>query len=361
MYSLDRIRVAGYRSIRDQTVELRPLNLLIGANGSGKSNFVGVFRLIREIIQGQLQLFTAQSGGASRLLHFGPKVTSMVSVHLWFGRDQYLVELVPAAGDSLVFGREILITEGGELPWTNSLGSGHKETALFGARSSELSVADLIVEELREWKVYHFNDTSDSSRIKQTGDLHDNLFLKPDGGNLPAFLFRLQETQPEFFRSLNDTIRMVAPFFGAFLLRPDRLNPEKIKFEWQERGSDTYFDAYALSDGTLRFICLATLLLQPELPSTILLDEPELGLHPYAVTVLADLLRSASTRAQVIVSTQSVTLVNQFGPEDILVVDREDGASVFRRLTSREIESWLDDYSLGELWEKNVLGGRPGA
>lgn len=361
MYNLDRIRVAGYRSIRDQTVELRQLNLLIGANGSGKSNFVGVFRLIREIIQGQLQLFTAQMGGASRLLYFGPKVTSMVNVHLWFGRDQYLFDLVPAAGDSLVFGKEVLVTEGGELPWTNPLGSGHKETALFGMHSSELNLADLIIEELREWKVYHFHDTSDSSRIKQTADLHDNVLLRPDGGNLAAFLYRLQETQPEVFRNLNDTIKMVAPFFGSFVLRPDRLNREKIKLEWEERDSETYFDAHALSDGSLRFICLATLLLQPELPSLLLLDEPELGLHPYAIRILADLLRSAATRSQVIVSTQSVTLVNQFGPEDILVVDREDGASVFRRLSSQEIESWLDDYSLGELWEKNVLGGRPGA
>ncbi len=125
--------------------------------------------------------------------------------------------------------------------------------------------------------------------------------------------------------------------------------------------SDAYFNAHALSDGTLRFICLATLLLQPELPSTILLDEPELGLHPYAIAVLADLLRSAATRTQVIVSTQSVTLVNQFDPEDMLMVDRAEGASVFRRLSHEEIDTWLDDYSLGELWEKNVLGGRPGA
>jgi len=165
--------------------------------------------------------------------------------------------------------------------------------------------------------------------------------------------------QPAAFRSIEDAIRMVAPFFGRFNLHSDRLNPTKIRLEWQEKGSDTYFDAHAFSDGTLRVISLATLLLQPELPTIVLIDEPELGLHPYAITVLAGLLRAASTRTQLLVSTQSVTLVNQLSPEEIVVVDRKDGESTFRRLREEEIAGWIDDYSLGELWEKNVLGGRP--
>ena len=138
-----------------------------------------------------------------------------------------------------------------------------------------------------------------------------------------------------------------------------RLNPSKIRVEWQERGSDVYFNATSFSDGTLRFLCLAVLLLQPELPSLILLDEPELGLHPAAVTLLASMLSSASERTQVIVATQSVTLVNQFTPENVWTVDREDGQSVFRQLSSSDQSEWLEDYSLGELWEKNLLGARP--
>jgi len=152
---------------------------------------------------------------------------------------------------------------------------------------------------------------------------------------------------------------MVAPFLEDFVLEPLALNQQMIRLEWREKGNDHVFGPGALSDGTLRFICLATLLLQPTLPSTILLDEPELGLHPYAITLLADLLRGASTKTQVIASTQSVSLVNQFEPQDILVVEREDGQSMFKRLEHGAMDAWLEDYGLGELWEKNLLGGRP--
>lgn len=328
MARLDRIRIAGFKSIRDQTVELRPLNVLIGANGSGKSNFIGAFRLLHEIAKERLQLYVARNGGADRLLHFGRKVTEELGLELVFGTALWRCVLVPTSSDSLT-----------------------------GSPEGSASV-DAILE---SWQVYHFQDTSEAAKVKQTADLHDNTYLRPDAGNLAAFLYRLRETHPGAYRNIEDVVRMVAPFFGSFALQPDRLNRDKIRLEWQELGSDAYFDAHSLSDGTLRFICLATLLLQPELPSMVLLDEPELGLHPYAITVLVDLLRSAATRTQVVVSTQSVTLVNQLAPEDILVVDRENGASVFRRLTEGEIATWLDDYALGELWEKNILGGRPGA
>lgn len=329
MARLDRIRIAGFKSIRDQTVELRPLNVLIGANGSGKSNFIGVFRLLHEIVKDRLQLYVARSGGADRLLHFGRKVSEQLGLELVFGTTSWRCVLVPTSSDSLT------------------------------GQSLEGSVSvDALLD---SWQVYHFQDTSEAAKVKQTADLHDNTYLRSDAANLAPFLYRLQETRPDVYRNIEDVIRMVAPFFGAFNLQPDRLNRDKIRLEWQELGSDAYFDAHSLSDGTLRFICLATLLLQPELPSILLLDEPELGLHPYAITILADLLRSAATRTQVVVSTQSVTLVNQLSPEDVLVVDRVDGASVFRRLTENEIATWLDDYALGELWEKNILGGRPGA
>jgi predicted ATPase len=183
--------------------------------------------------------------------------------------------------------------------------------------------------------------------------------LRSNASNLAAFLFLLQGQHPEHYREIVRTVRLVAPFFDDFALRPRPLNPNKIQLEWREKGSDSYFGANYLSDGTLRFMCLATLLLQPDLPATVLIDEPELGLHPYAITVLASLLRSAAQQTQVIVSTQSVPLVNQFRPEDVIVVDREDRQSVFRRLTQADLESWLDEYGLGDLWEKNLLGGRP--
>jgi len=183
--------------------------------------------------------------------------------------------------------------------------------------------------------------------------------LRSDAANLAAFLYLLRNTYSSHYQRIVETIRLVAPFFDDFVLRPTPENQNKIRLEWREKQSDDYFDASYFSDGTLRFICLATLLLQPQLPSLVIIDEPELGLHPYAINLLADMLHSAATKTQVIVSTQSVPLVNQFLPADVIVVDREDNQSVFHRLKSEKLGEWLDQYGLGELWEKNVIGGRP--
>ncbi len=365
MSALDKIRIAGFKSIRDQTLELRPLNVLIGANGAGKSNFIGAFRLLNQIVASNLQLYTGKAGGAESLLHFGRKVTEAIELELTFNPNSYQCRLDVTDDDSLLFGEERISYRGSgyDNPYVVPLGAGHKETALFheAAKSKTKSIAEHVLDATRSWQVYHFHDTSSSAKVKLTGNLNENDHLKPDAANLAAFLFRLQETREAEFRNVVETIRLAAPFFGRFRLQPSHLNPLKIRLEWFEKDSDSLFDASALSDGTLRFICLATLLLQPKLPSTILIDEPELGLHPYAINLLASLLRSAAKRTQVIVSTQSVTLVNQLSPEDIVVVDRSGGESIFRRLGQETIASWLDDYSLGELWEKNVLGGRPHA
>jgi predicted ATPase len=185
--------------------------------------------------------------------------------------------------------------------------------------------------------------------------------LREDGSNLASVLYLLRERYKPFYDRIIETIRMVAPFFDDFVLQPIELNPNTILLEWREKGSDTYFNADMLSDGTLRFMCLATLLRQPNPPSLILIDEPELGLHPYGITLLAAMLKSAAVGTQVIVSTQSPTLINHFKPEDIIVVDREKQESTFRRLDSKELEVWLKEfnYTLSDLWEMNLVGGRP--
>ncbi len=365
MPHLNRLRVAGFKSIRDQEIELGALNVLIGANGAGKSNLIEVFDLLHQIIHQNLQLTVGRAGGADQFLHYGRKRTDDILLRFDFAPNAYRCVLVPTEDDELIFGKETVYFHAKRHypePYAQLLGRGHSETAMLDPSEGEArtKIVDHVIRAFKSWKIYHFHDTGPSAKVKQKGNLGDNVALRPDAGNLAAFLYRLRETQRETYRNIVDAVRMVAPFFDDFDLRPDRLNPEKIRLEWRERGSDSYFNAAALSDGTLRFISLATLLLQHELPTTVLLDEPELGLHPYAITMLAELLGSASERTQVVVSTQSVTLVNQLSPEDVIVVDRPEGESTFRRLSSDEIASWLSDYSLGELWEKNVLGGRPG-
>jgi predicted ATPase len=363
MLTLEQLKVKNFKSIHDQTLRLGRLNVFIGGNGSGKSNLIGVFHFLNRVVAGDLQTYTGEAGGADSILYFGRKQSPSLTIELEFGKGNYAngyaFTLKPTTEDQFIFSSETIWfhdrTRYSE-PLPIYLGSGHVEARV---KQSDESIAGHVRNDLESYRIYHFHDTSNSARVKQTADVDDNRRLHTDAGNLASFLYRLQQKHLSHFKNIEDTVRQIAPFFEHFRLEPSRLNPDKIRLEWKEKGSEAYFNASALSDGTLRFMCLATLLLQPILPAVVLLDEPELGLHPAAISLLADLLESASQRTQVLVATQSVTLVNQFTPDFVWVVERTNRQSVFQHLESADMSAWLENYSLGELWEKNVLGGRP--
>lgn len=364
MRTLQELTVKNFKSIRDQTLELRPLNVFIGGNGAGKSNLIETFRFLREIVNQNLADYTLTKGGANALLHFGRKRSATMAFRLEFGAgttsNAYHVELKPTDDDTFIIASETAF-------FHDKVSHPEKAYDLpvgFSSRESQLKedgrkISQHVLADLDSYRVYHFHDTSDTANVKASADLEDNRFLRPQAENLAPFLYWMKAKEPDHYRLIVDTLRQIAPFFDDFQLEPSRLNESRIRLEWRERGSDTHFNAYALSDGTLRFICLVTLLTQPNLPRTILLDEPELGLHPAAIALLAELLTSASERAQILVATQSVTLVNQLEPHHVWAADREDNASVFRQLASEDMSQWLDTYALGELWEKNLLGARP--
>ena len=360
---LQSLRVQGFKSIKDATLQLGNLTVLIGANGAGKSNWISVFGFLREIVEQRLQKYVS-TRGATTLLHFGPKVTEVIEIEVVFVDDtnanHYRVRLQPTDGGGLV------LTDWATYHNRQTYeGPMSPQRISANAQESELeSVASGIkryaLDYLKSYRIYHFHDTSRTAAVKQTQDLHDNRALVADAGNLAPFLYWMQQKHPDHFHAIEGVVRAIAPFFECFELEPLGLNEEKIRLEWGECGSDQIFGPHQFSDGTLRFMCLATLLLQPYPPSMIVLDEPELGLHPAAIQHLAGLLYEAAQRTQVLVATQSVTLLNQLAPEDVQVVERDQqGASTIRRLGDQDLSQWLNDYALGELWEKNVLGGRP--
>lgn len=364
--SLDQISIKGFRSIADIKVSLSPINILIGANGSGKSNFIGAFSFLHAIREGRLRETVTAASGAERLLHFGSKTTSEMSFFLSFAdqTNQYKLKLLPTADDGLFPSSERAYywePDKYEKPLEFDL-SPRENGREAGISNPNLGrTGGWVRTRLGGWRVYHLHDTSRSSPMRKTAKLDDNAFLQVDGANLAPFLLHLREKYPASYDLVRRSIRQVAPFFDDFALKPLQRKPDDMKLEWRHRGSDQYFDASSLSDGTLRFMALATLFLQPTVlkPSTILIDEPELGLHPYAIGLLASLIRSVSVETQVIVSTQSSLLLDHFEPEEILVADRVENATEIIRLDSKRLAVWREDYSMGQLWEKNEFGGRP--
>lgn len=356
---LDHITIRGFKSIASiEKLPLRDINIIIGPNGSGKSNFIGVFTFLHAIFADRLQEYVVKAGGADKVLNFGAKVTRNLHLHISMRQEkiQRQVDLQPTQTDELH-----IIGQTGYFDYSNISNSKPKANEI-GFDTSRIDDSQYITEFFYSWRLYHFHDTSSTSPMKMTADVNDNRYLRHDGSNLAAFLYLLSKKHAESYSLIRRTVQLMAPFFDDFTLEPQKLNPEKIRLEWRHKDSDAYFDASSLSDGTLRFIALATLFLQPlEMrPSVILVDEPELGLHPYAITLLASFIKQASIQTQVIASTQSPLLLDHFDPEDVLVADRVNGGTQMTRLDSTKLQQWLKDYSLGQLWEKNELGGRPG-
>ncbi|MDR1925321.1 MAG: AAA family ATPase [Planctomycetaceae bacterium] len=365
MPKLDKLTINGFKSIKKLTdFELRDINILIGSNGAGKSNFVEFFRMLKEMMRGNLKDFTIRNGGADDFLFNGPSVTSQIHSELFFGDNGYRFILEPTAKETFIFKTEERYYRLGQW-WV--MGNGHTESRLPEEKDaagiwSQHGVSYHVYNAINSWQIYHFHDTSHTAAARRSEIVDDYDVLRSNGSNIAPYLLYLREERNDVYQRIVDNVRLTAPFFDDFLLKPRKNGEktEKVKLDWKQKGSDYPMQPYHFSDGTLRFICLATLLSMPVKPSVIILDEPELGLHPFAISVLAGLIQSASERSQLIISTQSTTLLNHFVPDNTVVVERKGGnESVFTRLENSKLQEWLEDYTLGELLEKNVIDGGP--
>lgn len=375
MEKLARFQASGFRSIRELDLALGDLTVLIGANGSGKSNFVALFNLLGFMMTESLQLYIGRKGGGNSILHYGAKRTPVLTISLRFedasGWSEYGCTLAHASPDRLIFTHERVAfqKQGAPKAFEKSLGAGHIETALAEASSGSdaaANVARIFLSRLKGLRVYHFHDTSESAYIRTNQEIDRNRTLQSNGGNLASFLYMLRQSYSQHYERILSTIRLAVPYLKEFDLEPARLNPKQIQLRWRDRNPDYEFGPHQLSDGSLRAIALITALLQPEelLPAVIFIDEPELGLHPSAIGIVAKLLKAVSVKRQVVVATQSPRLLAECAPEDVVVVEREEdgkgyGESTFKRLGPDELGDWLKDYDLGALYEMNITGGGP--
>ena len=377
---IKKLTVRGFKSIERQTIELGALNVLIGANGSGKSNLLSALSFFRASALGNLDALVKQLGGADRLLYHGKKSTKACFFACEGDKFSYEQTLIPVAGDRLEVAKEGLSILQSKVEWSEGGAdidnleaqlrdeeSHHLKEAVARGELSEDEAAERLSEfpsakrQIEGWRRYHLHDTSATAAVKSTCKLDDNRYLREDASNLAAYLYWLKLKQPTEYKRVVSIVQLATPYFEDFVLEPLRRNDQTIRLEWKQRNSDAYFDADSLSDGTLRFVSLATLLNQPKwsMPSLIVIDEPELGLHPLAIRLLAEMLDAASEHTQILVATQSVTLLDNFPIEQVIVADHDGKGSLFRRLKADDYQMWLENFSVGELWEKNVLGGRP--
>lgn len=358
---IDKLSIRGFKSLQDVELKLGKLNVLIGPNGAGKSNLISYFDMLRRMVEEDLQVWTGQQDGADRVLTFGSKTTPQLESFIQFGANAFQFALTRSRADRFVFASELLVMPGRDRQ-SYSLGRGHNEAKLKSMTrppDEPPRQADYCYRSISSWQVYHFHDSGRDARMKKTYGLHDNFALRHDAANLAAYLFKLQHRHAHVYRDIVETIQLALPFFRDFVLKPEEneLGNRNIRLMWRNQHDYEPFLADQLSDGSLRFICLVVALKQPEAPRTIIFDEPELGLHPYAIHLLGALLRSASKRMQVIVATQSSLLLDEIDVDDLIVVELQNGVSAFRRLEVEKFEEWLKDFSVGELWFKNVLGG----
>ena len=361
------LEIAGFKSIakeRPLHLTLGDVNILLGPNGAGKSNIISFFRMLNFMMSGTLQNFIATNGTNQAFLHFGAKVTPSINATIRLRGskdiDVYSFMLTPAAGGRLILNKEEIAwqRQGENKPIKKELVSNFLESGLVNSNDKTGVVLRTI---LSRCKAFRFHDSSMGGPLRQASLAVGAQYLQSEGNNLGAFLYFLKNNYEQAYRRIVSYVKMVMPQFGDFYLEPVN---NYVSLNWTDSSANDYvFTSDQFSDGTIRFIALATLLLQPAktMPSVIIVDEPELGLHPFAIDQLAEMIKDASLHSQVIIATQSPMLIDSFEPGDITVIDqdRNTNSTVAHRLDAEQLKHWLEDYTVSELWVKNVIGGLP--
>jgi predicted ATPase len=365
---LDKLTISGFKSIRElHDLELKNLNVLVGANGAGKSNLLSFFQMLHLLMDDNLNVFVNDNGGMNDILYHGPEGTKNIFFEMYFGIKGYKCAINPTVKDAAV-----LVDEGrfysGKWSSFNHDNESDKSWLVKEANAPITTIDEkdgkyskAVFEIINSWRLYHFNNTDLRSKMRGTEIVEDKAYLRADASNIAPFLRDLQENSKAEYEEIVRVCKLVLPYFKEFQFHENKSGKNKeilkVSLGWRTKYSDYPLQSYHWSDGSIRFICLATTLLQPNLPSMIMLDEPELGLHPEAIKILGELIASAAKKTQVVVTTQSPLLIDQFGINDIIVVSFKDGESTFKRLDEKDFNQWLEDYSVGELWVKNVICG----
>lgn len=352
---MDYIEIKGYKSIKHQKIDLNSINILIGANGSGKSNFISFFEFLNRLINRNLSEYVSLKGGEDKILFGGRNITDSLCFNVGFDQGQNEYSATLKTGDSgFIFSEEKLVFQRG-----NGIDI-TKYTHESRLRITNNDQARYIINYLSGIRKYHFHDTGTRSSFTQMSNIQNDIYyLYEKGENIAAFLYHIQLNHPIIYNRIVRIIQSVAPYFSDFFFQPNDEN--YLRLQWKDKYGNMIYGVNDLSDGTIRFIALTTLFMQPNLPEIIIIDEPELGLHPKSIAKLAGLIKSVvSKNCQVILATQSTDLISYFEPADILTVDQINGETIFKRLNLDSLSLWLEEYTIDDLWKRNIItSGQP--
>lgn len=366
---LTELEIRGFKSIAyDSPLTLRfgAVNILLGANGAGKSNIISFFKMLSYMMTGALQRYIAEYGTGEFFLHYGAKKTPSLRASMRFNGNQcydiYSFCLTNAVPNRLIISSEEIQWEGpktkNNFPGVKQLLSDFNESALiYSTGIAEKSVFRLV----SGCKVYQFSDSSSSASMRAASPVDSAHYLQSEANNLASFIYYLKQNYKDSYNRIAAYVREVVPQFNDFYLEPER---NYISLKWTDVSPNDYvLSAHQFSDGSIRFIALATLLLQPEetMPHVIIIDEPELGLHPYAIDQLTEMIKDASLHAQIIIATQSPAIIDGFSADEVTIIERDSAtqSTIARKLNAVDYKEWCDEYTLSELWDKNIIGGRP--
>lgn len=323
------IEIAGYKSIKNARIEFGSVNILNGSNGAGKSNFLSFLEFVNSVYERRLHQYVAMRGGEDKMLYECGKGTQSISAKIKFDTHSYLFE-VTKTGFGFVFTKDGLLDD--RDPGTNK-----SVDVSNGRREADIKLLSSVPREyglhghFSNFRKYHFQETGGNSPFNRLSHIQNDVyFLYGKGENLGAFLFNTRKWDSSAYKVIVMTIQSTVPYFADFYFEPNAGGYTAL--QWQSKYSSTIYGVSDLSGGTLRFMAMAALFLQPKLPSVIIIDEPELGLHSFAVSKLAEMIKYAADKnTQVIVATQSEELPSYFEPKDMITVDQYNGESVFRR------------------------------
>ena len=362
--SIKTVTIEGFRGLRNiQNLELPQLTVLIGANGAGKSTLIRFFEMLGWMLRSKrLQEFVLLQGGGDDQFFMGarqtPRIHAQLCLQTGLGLNDYRFDMVHvSAGDTVMLMNEgyrySANTFASKAKWTEIDAVG-KESALLDKTDKTCKT---IVNLLRQCSTYQFHDTSSKAAIHNRWDITDSLRLRSDGGNLAAVLLDLLNTEPKRYELIVKQIRRVLPVFQDFVLEDIA---GKVLLRWIGSKSDKVFGSHLTSDGSLRLFCLITLLNLPpaRLPDVMFFDEPELGLHPHAISLIAQMLKRLSKQRQIFIATQSPYLVDCFELENIIIASADNGETTLRKLPRADYQTWLnDEYELSDIWLKQAVGG----